>query len=146
MKTHKLNRSKRTIVASLILAGAILLGALLQTNLAEGAPFWVFVTTAVYMLGPLLSAVVMLPVSQNRKWLYASATLMSWAIVFPWAFIDTSAWVQTYMAQLGHYGNILFAMVIITDAANESKPQKHLWVVTTIFMMVLLIMPIIFSS
>ena len=143
MKTHKLNGAKRTIVASLIIAGTILLGALLQTNLAEGSPFWVFVTTAVYMLGPLLSAVVMLPVSQNRRWLYASATLMSWVIVFPWAFIDTSAWVQTHMAQLGHYCNILFVMMIIADNANDSHPKKHLWVITTMFITVLLVMPII---
>lgn len=143
MKTHKLNDSRRPIWAALIVAGVILLGALLQNNITEDTPFWVFATTAVYMLGPLLSAIIMLPMTIDRKWLYATATIMSWAIVFPWALIDTAAWAQTYMAQLGHYCNILFVMIIISNNVRTDSPRKHLWIITAIFITVLWILPIL---
>ena len=143
MKTHKLNDSKRLIGASLILAGTILLGSLLQVNIAKGNAISVLTTTAVYMLGPLCAAIIMLPITKDKKWLYATATLMSLAIVFPWALIDTATWAQTYMAQLGHYCNILFVMIIISNNSNDDVSHKHLWVITGFFLFVLFILPIL---
>ncbi len=143
MKTYKIQRSGRIIAASILLAAVLIVGSLVQISSIENELVRVWVTTAVYMLGPLIASVILLPIVADRKWLYITASLMSLAIVFPWVLIDSATWAQTYMPKLGYYCNILFAVIIITNSVDKETSSKHLWMITGLFLAVLWVLPIL---
>lgn len=145
MKTHKreIHESGRIIAGSMMLAGVLLLASLLYGSSIENETIRIFATTAVYMLGPLLSALIVLPIANNKQWLYITATLMSLAIVIPWAFINPTAWGQEYMVQLGSYANMMFFVILISAATTEAKSTKILWLITAVYLIILMAIGIV---
>lgn len=145
MKMYKqeVNQAGRLIVGSLVIAGALLIAAAVQASPLESDLLRSFVTTAVYMLGPLVAAIIVLPTAQHKAWLYITATLMSLAIVIPWSFINPSAWAQTYLVQLGSSANTLFFMLMVIVSAVECKSTKILWLVTAVYLAIMVVLPII---
>ena len=139
MKTNKMEiqQSGRLIAGSLILAGALVLASYVYGSSIENDAIRIFVTTAVYMLGPLVSAIIVLPATVHKRWLYITATLMSWIIVIPWAFINPTAWVQDYMVQLGSYTNMMFFILLIAAVTSEAKSTKILWLITAVYLIIL---------
>jgi hypothetical protein len=145
MKTHKqeLNQSGRLILGSLVIAAALLIAAAGQASPLENELLRSFVTTAVYMLGPLVAAIIVLPAAKHKAWLYITATLMSLAIVIPWSFIDPAAWAQTYLVQLGSSANTLFFMLMVVTTAVECKSTKILWLITAVYLAIMVVLPIV---
>ena len=145
MKTykHEFNQSGRLIAGSLVIATVLLVASFIQGSSLENEVIRVFATTAVYMLGPLMAALIMLPVIQYGKWLYITATLMSLAMVIPWSFINPTVWSQDHLVQLGSNGNILFFMLMVVATTVECKSTKILWLVTAVYLAIMLVLPII---
>lgn len=145
MKIHKqeLNQSGLIILGSLVIAGVLLLASAIQASPLENEVIRGFATTAVYMLGPLVAAIIVLPVAKHKAWLYITATLMSLAIVFPWSFINPTAWTQEYLVQLGSNANILFFMLMVMATTVECKSTKVLWLVTAVYLTIMVVLPII---
>jgi hypothetical protein len=123
MKTHKqeLNQSGRLILGSLVIAAALLIAAAGQASPLENELLRSFVTTAVYMLGPLVAAIIVLPA----------------------AFIDPAAWAQTYLVQLGSSANTLFFMLMVVTTAVECKSTKILWLITAVYLAIMVVLPIV---
>ena len=145
MKMYKqeLDQSGLIILASLVIAGALLLASAIQAIPLENEAIRAFVTTAVYMLGPLFAALIVLPIAKHRAWLYITATLMSLAIVIPWSFVSPATWAQEYLVQLGSNANILFFMLMAVATTVECKSTKILWLVTAVYLTIMVVLPII---
>ncbi len=145
MKLHKqeLNQSGRLILGSLITAAALLIASAIQTSPLENEVVRGFATTAVYMLGPLIAALIALPITQHKAWLYITAILMSLSIVVPWSFIDPTAWGQNYLVQLGSNANILFFMLMVVATTVECKSTKIVWLATAVDLAIMVVLPIV---
>ena len=145
MKTHKqeLNQSGRLILGSLVIAAALLIAAAVQASPLENELLRSFVTTAVYMLGPLAAALIVLPIAKHKVWLYITATLMSLAIVIPWSFINPAVWAQQHLVELGSNANTLFFMLMVVTTAVECKSTRILWLVTAVYLAIMVVLPII---
>ena len=143
IKKHKdMEKGKRIIGAALITAVSILMGALLHTVGSENVAL-IWLTTAVYMLGPILATIIIWPSIGFDGWLFTTAVLLSLAIVIPWSFINPSAWANTFLPQLGQWANVLF-IVLLTTCVNAERPPKFInWLLTGVYLLIMLAMPLL---
>ncbi len=110
----------RIIGAALVLAVAMLAGAWLPL-LGAGQPAVIWATTAVYMLGPLVAATLVLPLLNGGWWLFVTAVLMALAIIFPWALVNPGHWAAVQMPQLGLWGNVLFGGLLVAVYQRDGR-------------------------
>lgn len=129
-------RGGRVIGAALALAVAMLAGAWLPL-LGAGQPAVIWVTTAVYMLGPLAAAALVLPLLNGDWWLFVTAVLIALAIVFPWALINPARWAAVQLPQLGLWGNVLFGGLLFS-CVSAGRPSRTLsWLLTGFYLLIM---------
>lgn len=136
----KENQPKRIISASLVVAISIIGGTLLHSINSEHIVF-IWLSTAVFMLGPLLATMLVWSSVKYDGWLFTTAVLLSMAIVIPWAFINPSVWATSYLPQLGLWGNVLF-IVLLTSCVSAERPSKVInWLLTGFYLLIMMVMP-----
>lgn len=144
MSEYKLKKSKpkRIIAAALLTAVSVLGGAWLHAINSESAAL-IWLTTAVYMLGPILAALLVWPLLVDEGWLFMTAVLLSLAVVVPWAFVKPSVWATTYLPQLGLWANVLFIVLLMTQV-GAGRPSKLIsWSLTGFYLLIMLTMPLV---
>lgn len=136
----KMGKPKRIITAALLTAVSVLGGALLHSLNSESAAL-IWLTAAVYMLGPILAALLMWPLPECDGWLFLTAVALSLAVVVPWAFVQPAVWAAAYLPQLGLWANVLF-IVLLTTQSGAGRPSKVIsWSLTGFYLLIMLIMP-----
>ncbi len=141
MSEYKLKKGEnknRIIAAAAVVAAVILGGAFLSTDSVTA----VWLLAALYMLGPLVAAVLVRPL-QGDWWLFVTATILSLGIVLPWSFIHPAQWAVVYLPQLGLWANLLFLVLLITSVGSGQPPRKLCWALTGFYLLILLVMPLV---
>lgn len=133
-------QSKRIILAALVVAASVVVGALLHTADSENVAL-VWLTTAVYMLGPVLAALIVWPLVAYDGWLLLTAVVLSLAVVIPWAFINPSAWATSFLPQLGQWANVLFIVLLTTHVSAGRPPRFISWLLSGFYLLIVLGMP-----
>ena len=128
----------RIMAAAVVVAGAILGGAFMSTNGVTA----VWSLAALYMLGPLVAAMLVRPL-QDDWWLFVTATILSLGIVVPWSFIHPAQWATVYLPQLGFWANLLFLVLLITSVGAGQPPRKLCWALTGVYLLILLALPLV---
>jgi len=135
-------KGKRTMGASLMVAALVLAGALLH-RMSNGNAGLIWLTTAVYMLGPISAALIVWPLVKFDGWLFLTAVFLSLAIVVPWAFIDPSAWVASFLPQLGQWANVLVIVLLVSHVSAGKAPRGINWALTSFYLLILLGLPLL---
>ncbi|MCL4262752.1 MAG: hypothetical protein KJ069_06035 [Anaerolineae bacterium] len=141
MSEYKLKKGEnknRIIAAALVVAAVILGGAFMSTDGVTA----VWSLAALYMLGPLVAAMLVRPL-QSDWWLFGTATLLSLGIVLPWSFIHPAQWAAVYLPELGFWANLLFLVLLITSVGAGQPPRKLCWALTGVYLLILLALPIV---
>lgn len=137
-KLKKGENKNRIIAAAIVVAVVILGGAFMSTDGVTA----VWLLAALYMMGPLVAAMLVRPL-QDDWWLFFTATILSWGIVLPWAFIHPAQWAAVYLPELGFWANLLFLVLLITSVGAGQPPRKLCWALTGVYLLILLALPIV---
>lgn len=141
MSEYKLKKGEnksRIMAAAVVVAVVILGGAFMSTDGVTA----VWLLAALYMLGPLVAAVLVRPL-QDDWWLFVTATILSLGIVFPWSLLSPARWAAVYLPQLGFWANLLFFILLITSVGAGQPPRKLCWVLTGFYLLILLALPLV---
>ncbi len=132
----------RPIFAALIIAGGIIGASLVQAQGTESVGT-VWLATAVYMLGILISAMIMLPLVEHKGWLFGTATLLALSIVFPAAILNSSHWATEQLSQLGTSASSLFFILVISTIEQPEKYANKRWIITSVYFLIMLVLTIL---
>lgn len=138
----KHEKQKRLIGASGVLA-ATLLGGTLCHSIAGEQLAGVWLGTALYMFGPILAAVLVLPLVDGDWWLFTTAVLLSLAILLPWALVDPARWAASLMPQLGLWAHVLFTVLLVSGVAAKRLPRQLAWTLSGFYLLILLLLPLV---
>jgi hypothetical protein len=141
MSEYKLKKGEhkgRIMAAAGVIAAAMVGGAFMSTDGVTA----VWLQAAVYMLGPLVAAVLVRPLPDDW-WLFFTATILSLGIVLPWAVIHPAQWAAVYLPELGFWANLLFLILLITSAGAGQPPRKLWWALTCFYLLILLALPLV---
>lgn len=141
-KTMK-QKKARKFAAALATATSIILGAWLY-RLSDGNVALIWVSTAVYMLGPIVATLIVWPVVAYDGWLFTTAVLLSLAVVVPWSFINPTKWVTVLLPQFGMWANILFVILLISAVSEERLSRKMAWGLTGFYLLLMVGLPIVY--
>ena len=144
MSEYKIKQKykQRIIAAALVVAASILGGALLNSLNSESAAV-IWLTTAVYMAGPILAALIVWPLTAYDGWLFLTAVLLSCAVVIPWAFINPAVWAANILSQLGQWANVLFIILLIIGVSAERPSRRLSWALTGFYCLIMLVLPVL---
>lgn len=128
MQVKKMDEGGRIIGAALVVAGGILAGSAVHSFGPEGV-LTVWLAAAVFMLAPLLAALLVRPLLDDW-WLYVTAVFLSISIIIPAALLNPAYWAAEQLPQLGMYANILFFVLLISQV-KAGRPSKAVsWLLT----------------
>ncbi len=135
MQVKMMSGGRRLIGAALVVAGGILLATALHSFGPDGM-LTVWLATAVFLLAPLLAALLVRPLLDDW-WLYVTAVLLGLSIIVPAAFLNPAYWAAEQLPQLGRWANVLF-FVLLIGTVKVGRPSKAIsWLLTGFYVVIM---------
>ncbi|HFE67514.1 MAG TPA: hypothetical protein ENJ93_09660 [Chloroflexi bacterium] len=135
MQVKKMDEGGRIIGAALVVAGGILAATAVH-RFGPDSVLTVWLTAAVFLLAPLLAALLVRPLLDDW-WLYVTAVLLGLSIIIPAAFLHPAYWAAEQLPQLGRWANVLFFVLLIV-AAKTGRPSKAVsWLLTGFYVVIM---------